>query len=471
MPKISVIIPVYNTAKYLSDCLDSVIAQTFQDIEIICVNDGSTDNSGEILATYAARDKRIRVINQENQGVVSTRNNGIKNANADLIFPLDSDDYIAPNALEKMYAAIMSGSGDIITCRVMLCGYQSGEMRLPRPTKFNMAFNNCLVSAALFKKSDFIACGGYSSDYEMALEDYDFWLNLVFNHNKKIYRIPEILFFYRIKDKSESRNWQHRAHHASLVKQMYQKYPRTHIYILLNKIRMNFVKFGHFLFRIQDNKIKIFKIPVYRLRKYDTVISVGAACFVPDALKRLKLRDFSGPFDWMFGSDVITRLNCIYNKFEHYFDYDDFEYVDVNHENNKWTYKNKRTGIYYNHDFEPGDFEITFPPVAEKYKRRTTRMLEHMDNDKRILLCFSELGHTGNPDEIITIMDKINNRFNADIDLLYVNHNPNMQIGKHTRPRRISPHVIYCEYYYKTFPTETHDAMRTFKKIARKIAK
>lgn len=78
MPKISVIIPVYNVEAYLSECLDSVINQTFKDIEIICVNDGSTDNSLDILRTYAEKDPRIKVINQTNQGLSAARNTGIK---------------------------------------------------------------------------------------------------------------------------------------------------------------------------------------------------------------------------------------------------------------------------------------------------------------------------------------------------------------------------------------------------------
>ena len=69
MPKISVIIPVYNTEKYLSECLDSVLAQTFQDFEVICVNDGSTDNSAQVLSDYASHHPHIRIITQENQGL------------------------------------------------------------------------------------------------------------------------------------------------------------------------------------------------------------------------------------------------------------------------------------------------------------------------------------------------------------------------------------------------------------------
>ena len=80
MALISVIVPVYNTGKYLSQCLDSILTQTFTDFEVICINDGSTDNSDKILADYAKRDKRIHVITQKNSGVVVARNNGIAQA-------------------------------------------------------------------------------------------------------------------------------------------------------------------------------------------------------------------------------------------------------------------------------------------------------------------------------------------------------------------------------------------------------
>ena len=112
MPKISVIIPVYNVEKYLARCLDSVIAQTFSDIEIICINDGSTDNAGQILSEYAKKDKRIKIITQENSGVVAARNNGIASSVGEYIYPLDGDDIIAPMTLEKLYNAIAAWAED-----------------------------------------------------------------------------------------------------------------------------------------------------------------------------------------------------------------------------------------------------------------------------------------------------------------------------------------------------------------------
>lgn len=113
MPKISVIIPVYNTEKYLRKCLDSVVNQTLEDIEIICVNDGSTDSSLKILEEYVQKDNRVRVISQENQGVSIARNTGIKTSTADFIMFLDSDDTIEFNTLELSFAKITKTNADI----------------------------------------------------------------------------------------------------------------------------------------------------------------------------------------------------------------------------------------------------------------------------------------------------------------------------------------------------------------------
>lgn len=100
-PKVSVIIPVYNTEKYLRECLDSVVNQTLKDIEIICVDDGSTDGSVVILEEYRTKDSRITVISQANGGLSSARNSGMNRAHGEYIAFVDSDDYLELNALEK----------------------------------------------------------------------------------------------------------------------------------------------------------------------------------------------------------------------------------------------------------------------------------------------------------------------------------------------------------------------------------
>lgn len=102
-PKVSVVIPVYNTAPYLEACMNSVVGQSLEDIEIICVNDGSTDGSRAILEDYARKDPRILVVDQENRGLSGARNTGLQRARGTYLYFLDSDDYIEPQALELLY--------------------------------------------------------------------------------------------------------------------------------------------------------------------------------------------------------------------------------------------------------------------------------------------------------------------------------------------------------------------------------
>ena len=114
MPKVSVIIPIYNVERYLRQCLDSVINQTLKDIEIICVNDGSTDNSLEILEDYAKKDSRIKIITKENGGLSSARNVGIANSSAEYLGFVDSDDYIDITTYEKAYNVMLSNNVDLV---------------------------------------------------------------------------------------------------------------------------------------------------------------------------------------------------------------------------------------------------------------------------------------------------------------------------------------------------------------------
>lgn len=117
MPKVSVIIPVYNVEQYLEQCLQSIINQTLSDIEIICVDDGSTDNSLNILKEYAQKDSRIKVLQQQNQYAGVARNNGLDTATGDYVYFLDSDDYIMKDCLEKMYEQITKTGSDICTIK------------------------------------------------------------------------------------------------------------------------------------------------------------------------------------------------------------------------------------------------------------------------------------------------------------------------------------------------------------------
>lgn len=114
LPKISVIMPVYNAEKFLPHCLDSILNQTFKDFEIICINDGSSDNSAGILEQYAEKDSRIKIFSQENQGQAVARNNGLKVASGEYIYFIDSDDFIHPRLLEYAYGIATKYNADLV---------------------------------------------------------------------------------------------------------------------------------------------------------------------------------------------------------------------------------------------------------------------------------------------------------------------------------------------------------------------
>lgn len=131
MPKISVIVPVYNVEKYINRCVNSILAQTFIDFELILVDDGSTDNCGAICDEHAMRDNRISVIHQKNAGVSVARNNGVKEANGKYITFIDSDDWVSSKCLERMYFACEENNAQMAICDIAMVDTESVETPIP----------------------------------------------------------------------------------------------------------------------------------------------------------------------------------------------------------------------------------------------------------------------------------------------------------------------------------------------------
>lgn len=151
-PKVSVVVPVYNTAPYLRQCLDSIANQTLREIEIICVDDGSTDGSLEILREYEGRDDRFVVLRQQNKFAGVARNRGMEQARSAFLVFWDSDDFFEPQALEVMYKQIVRHEADICVCGANQYFQATGELkpssrylaedRLPRDVVFNRHTHN-----------------------------------------------------------------------------------------------------------------------------------------------------------------------------------------------------------------------------------------------------------------------------------------------------------------------------------------
>lgn len=131
--KVSVIVPVYNAEKYLSCLIDSLLAQTLKEIEFIFINDGSKDNSLEILKEYAKKDERIVIIDKENAGVSSARNDGLKIAKGEFIGFVDSDDFVSEDMYESLYKKAIKEKADIVSCGHRI---YSSKMDIPK-------FNGC----------------------------------------------------------------------------------------------------------------------------------------------------------------------------------------------------------------------------------------------------------------------------------------------------------------------------------------
>lgn len=112
--KISIIIPIYNSENFIKKCLDSLINQTYQNIEIICINDGSTDRSLNILKTYQKKDKRIIIIDKKNAGVSAARNDGLKIATGNYVTFVDADDWLETNAIERLHSTLTNEKVDVV---------------------------------------------------------------------------------------------------------------------------------------------------------------------------------------------------------------------------------------------------------------------------------------------------------------------------------------------------------------------
>ena len=263
MPAVSVIIPCYNQQKYIGQTLDSVLTQTFEDYEIIVINDGSTDDSLTIIESYVSRfDGKLHILNQKNQGVVSARNNGVEKAKGKWIFPLDGDDKIAPTCLEKLYAVATAGKGDVIYCLIRSFGAKDECIYFEEPTMLNMCRSNQVCASALYRKSDFERYGGYDPSFNDGLEDWDFWLNFIAD-DKKFYKVDDILLFYRITENSRtsSVNREKKKEIRHRLKKKYHKlYTKMAFKLFLYKLKNFFYQK-----KVRNSKltIKIFKIPVF----------------------------------------------------------------------------------------------------------------------------------------------------------------------------------------------------------------
>ncbi|MEK7188133.1 MAG: glycosyltransferase family A protein [Patescibacteria group bacterium] len=194
MSKISIIIPCFNYGRYLPEAIQSVLEQTYQDFEIIVVDDGSTDLETKRIIAGISHPK-IRVITQENKGLPATRNTGIREARGEYIVPLDADDKLAPTYLEKcMWMMERNPSLDFVYTAAQTFGDYEYLWFEEYDAK-ELLKRNFITATALYRKKDWEKVGGYDESF-VAYEDWDFWLRFLKNDIFGAL-LPEPLFLYR----------------------------------------------------------------------------------------------------------------------------------------------------------------------------------------------------------------------------------------------------------------------------------
>lgn len=287
--KISVIIPVYNVEEYLARCLDSVTGQTFRDIEIICVNDGSTDESVSIAEQYAKKDRRISLINQENKGLSAARNAGMRVARGKYISFVDSDDWIDSDFFEKLYNAAESCGADA-ACSEIRRPHASGaapyKLKFERSQVLSSAaekFNvldlpmRCSVWNKIYLRSE-VERQGLKFIEGMSFEDIPFTIRFIFNC-KKVITVPGVIYHYWVNPKSICRDLK----------------DKTQIDML--RARADFIKFSRENHIICDEKAyvksktfyKFFGVPVLKIYKWETIEKYYLFGVIPFFEKRIAL--------------------------------------------------------------------------------------------------------------------------------------------------------------------------------------
>lgn len=262
--KISIIVPAYNCEKYISSCLNSIINQGFDDFEVIVINDGSCDKTGEIALEYTKKDKRIKYFSQENKGPSSARNLGIKEAKGEYILFVDCDDWLNSDYLQKLYSAIIKSGSDIAVSNLIRKGKYKHKHRfnykeektaqdLARKIELLKVPLCCYVTGKLYKKElveNHLFIDG------MFFEDI-MWLPEVIKKSKKTVTVPEAIYYYRINN-------------SSIVKKIPNKKKQQDLYnarkyivkffkennLNLGEKEKNITKFTYYFLKIPILKIK-----------------------------------------------------------------------------------------------------------------------------------------------------------------------------------------------------------------------
>ena len=221
-PLVSVIVPLYNAAPYVVEALESIVASTYRPIEVVVVDDGSTDDGLFQVEDFAKTHPEVTVLTQSNSGASAARNHAIRCSHGIYILPVDADDLIHPLYIEEAVAVLESRSDvRVVSCRADFFGAKSGEWTFPPFSKELLARKNMIHTCSMYRRSDWDQTAGYN-EHCAAREDWDLWLSL-FESGGEFVRLPEIRFHYRIR--MDSKRVQDRALKRQLIEEINRRHP------------------------------------------------------------------------------------------------------------------------------------------------------------------------------------------------------------------------------------------------------
>lgn len=204
-PLVSIIIPAYNAEKYIEETLRSTLLSSYTPIEIVVVDDGSDDATSEIVKSYAQKHGAIHFHTQSNSGVSAARNNAIRNSNGKYILPLDADDLISSDYIEKAVSVLESKPDvKLVYGAAEFFGERTGRWKLPDFDISLLAKRNIVYASGIYRRKDFDKTGGYCVDIA-GLEDWDFWISLL-KEGGEVHFIDSVCFYYRIRKNSKRSN-------------------------------------------------------------------------------------------------------------------------------------------------------------------------------------------------------------------------------------------------------------------------
>jgi glycosyltransferase involved in cell wall biosynthesis len=222
LSKVSVVIPVFNDGKYLGEALQSVLAQEYPEIEIIIVDDGSTDPK-TTQQLKELNDSRIKVLFKKHEGVSAARNFAIGKATGKYVLPLDADDKIGEKFLAKAVTILEKDpTVKVVSGEVELFGIRTGRKILPDYSIEMLLGQNTMSITSLFRKSDFGKTNGFNVNMHEGFEDWDFWLTLL-ESGGEVRKLPEVAVYYRIKKKSRNFSLTHQQM-QKLRRQIYENH-------------------------------------------------------------------------------------------------------------------------------------------------------------------------------------------------------------------------------------------------------